>query len=182
MRTGATLLLFAGLVGCANRTATPPPATAGAGAAERAEFDARLALTWPAALPTVNRQVIPMEAGDHVNYTAMYADKRPEGVVVFTARIDEYPAAMWAQTSPEEILESTVFAFRKNELSRMPVAHGPRKYPGFDILSKRDDLTTRKLVVVAKPRVYAVTAASKDAAALTRPEVVAFFDSFTVRD
>lgn len=123
-----------------------------------------------------------MEVGEYTNYTALYSERRPNGAVIFAAHVAEYPAAMWEKSSPEEILESSVFAFRKDELSRKPVEHGPRKYPGYDILSKRNDLTTRKLVVVAKPRVYAVSVGTKDANALTRPEVAAFFDSFAVRD
>lgn len=45
MRTGAILLLLVGLVGCANRTATPAPTAPDPGAVARAEFDARLTIT-----------------------------------------------------------------------------------------------------------------------------------------
>lgn len=182
MRTGAGLLLLAGLLGCANPNVKVTPAPSNPDARDKADFDNWVSITWPAAPPRVERQVTSMELDEHENYTALYADKRPDGVVIFAAHIDVYPHAMWEKSSPEEILESTVFAFRKYELSRKPFAHGPHKYPGFDILSKRNDLTTRQIAVVAKPRVYTVSVSSKDETALTRPEVVAFFDSFAVRD
>src|SRR5690242_18801526 len=74
----ATAFLATG--GCSN---TP-------GRSAKLEFDPGLALKWPGT-PSEKSQVIPTPLGDQKHYDASYTEQTPEGTLVFSAFVMEYP-------------------------------------------------------------------------------------------
>ncbi|HVK18552.1 MAG TPA: hypothetical protein VM533_16575 [Fimbriiglobus sp.] len=174
---GVVMALAIGVSGC---TKPPGIGTSPSAAAERQlTFDPNLRLKWPGP-PSEDSQLLNNEVGEQKHYSATFTDKRPEGVVIFSAFVDEYPADAVKQADPEELLTATVFAFKADEVSQKKFAHGPQKYPGFDILSQSDGKFDRKLVVVAGRRVYHIAVTSTKEEWLKAPEVQAFFDSLSL--
>ena len=85
-------------------------------------------------------------------YWAKLVDKRPDGVLILHAYVDEYSAASLKGATIKELMFAKVFAFRRDEVSRKEIEHGPTKYPGLDILMRQDGIWTRKVLVAASPR------------------------------
>jgi len=117
---------------------------------------------------------------------AMFADKRPGGLVLFSAFVEEFPEKALMGTSAKDLLAAYVFAFRKDETSRKELEHGPKKYPGLEISRQRTSPLgmrfDRSLVVFAGRRIYDISVSSKDKESLNRPEVKAFVESLIIAD
>jgi hypothetical protein len=170
--------LVLGGVGCSKPA--PQAGTNQSATGERQlNFDPKLRLKWPGP-PQEDSQLLPTEAGEQKHYSATFADKRPGGVIIYTAFVMEYPADSVKREDPEELLSAYVFAFRADEVSRKKVEHGPRKYPGFDIISQRGGRFDRKLVVMADRRMCHIGVSSTKEEWLKAPEVQAFFDSLSL--
>jgi len=145
-------------------------------------FRPKLSLKWPGK-PSENSQIIHGPFGDEKFYDAMYADKRPTGTIMYSAHVMEFPAKELKGASPKQLLEASVFAFKKDETSRKEISFGKKKYPGLDITSRSAKLLfSRKIVVLVGTRLYTVSVASKDEQALKAPEGKAFFESFVLDD
>jgi hypothetical protein len=142
-------------------------------------FNPGLGLKWPGA-PHESIQNLTTEAGEHKQYTATFTEKRPEGVVVFSAFVTEYPVGALRGTDPKELLAAHVLASRKDETSRQAIAHGPQKHPGLDVATRSGTRVGRRLVVMAGRRLYEVGVSSTNEELMRGSKVKAFFDSFAV--
>jgi hypothetical protein len=143
-----------------------------------ASFAPELRLQWPGEVPegTVS------DHGDGSrSYSAASWMNRHGVRLLYRVLVLEYPAAAMKDTAPAELLEAYHASTRKYELSRTPVTHGPKKYPGLDVRIKTG-LVFRQLTVVAGRRLYSVSVSVSvpKAAALDAPDVEAFFDSFAI--
>ena len=152
---------------------------------EQLSFNPKLALKWPGK-PFESSQVLTTKDGEQKHYSAMFADKRPDGLVLFSAFVEEFPEKALKGTSAKQLLAAYVLAFRKEETSRKELEHGPKKYPGLDITSQHASPSgirfNRKLVVLAGRRIYCISVDCKDKEFLNRPEVKAFFESLAIAD
>jgi hypothetical protein len=178
MRYCVVMALVFGEFGCSKPT---PQAGTNQPATEERQllFDPNLRLKWPGP-PQEDSQQLATEAGEQKHYSATFADKRPGGVIIYTVFVMEYPADSIKREDPEELLSAYVFAFRADEVSRKKVEHGPRKYPGFDIVSQRDGRFSRKIVVMADRWMCHIGVSSTKEEWLKVPEVQAFFDSLSL--
>ncbi len=170
MRT--IVLLCAGTlaaVGCSKSGAT----------GDQLSFHPALTLSWPGA-PTESSQVLPTEGGDLKHYDATFAEKRPNGVVIFSASVQEYPEKEAGRLSSRQWLDAFVFASRKNETARKELDFGPQKYPAIETTTRSGKLFTRRLVVLAGARFYDIAVTASSETFLGDEEVKGFFDSFRV--
>jgi hypothetical protein len=131
-------------------------------------FKPGLNLKWPGT-PTVL-------AGDQEHYAATLTQKEPEGLIVFSAFVMQYPELQGAD--PNELLGAYVFGSQKSEISRKKIEFGRDKHPGFDIATRSGSRFGRKIVVMAGPRLYEISVLSTNEKLLGGPEVRAFIDSF----
>ncbi len=180
MRSSTAFLIVAACVssGC-SKGAPAAPAQA------EPAFDPKLILKWPGT-PSENRQAIPGEAG-FKGYSAMLTDKRAGGFIIFAANVNEYPEKTLLEEDPKALLETYLLAFKENEISRKEVKHGSKQYPGLEInawsiAASGPPLISRRLVVMAGPRMYYISVTGSNKELMNAPEVQAFFDSFDVKD
>ncbi|HJZ91259.1 MAG TPA: hypothetical protein VKE40_10325 [Gemmataceae bacterium] len=164
-------LLTAAVVLAAGSAVADPPG--------RSEFDPGLRLKWPGT-SSESSTVLPGDQVEIRTYSAIYTGKGPDGAVVYSAVVLEYPQAAVKDASPEELLAAYVFATRKHEVSRKSIEHGPAKLPGLDIVIRRDGRVTRRVVVAAGQRLYAVSVTAKGEALPDAAEVKEFIDSLAV--
>jgi hypothetical protein len=136
-------------------------------------------LKWPGA-PQESTQAITDRGGELKHYNALFARRGPEENIIFAASAYELPDKEVRDSNPEERLAASMIALRKDEISRKEIEHGPKKYPGFDILTQSKGLFSRHLVVIAGPRTYMVSVSSRKEALLDSPEVLEFFESFAI--
>jgi hypothetical protein len=152
---------------------------------EQLSFMPKLKLKWPGK-PSESSQILATRDGEQKHYDAMFADKRPDGVVLFFAAVEEFPEEALKASSAKDLLLAYVFAFRKEETSRKELEHGPKKHPGLEISSQRTSPLgmrfCRRLVVFAGQRIYEISVSSKDKESLERPEVKAFLKSLAIAD
>jgi hypothetical protein len=137
-----------------------------------------LTLKWPGP-PSENIQATP-GGGLEPTYAATYVSRSPGRFLLFSAGVTDFGPKVAEEMSPEDLLAASVTAFQKDEVSRTPIEHGPRRHPGFDIVSRRDGKVTRKVVVVAGSRVFTVSVTTSKEELLEDLEVKAFFQSFAV--
>jgi len=144
-------------------------------------FKSKFTLKWPGK-PSEDSQILKTNDGEEKHYSAMFADKQPEGAVVYSAFVIEYPEKALKGTTPKEMLAAYVFAFQKEETSRKEIEHGKNKHPGLDITSKSAKFFGRKVVVMVQPRLYEIAVTAKNESSLKTKEVSAFFDSLKVEE
>jgi|SRR5262245_1155457 len=138
-----------------------------------------LKVTWPGP-PEENLQANP-GGGVERSYHATYVARSAGRVLLFSAFVDDFGVRA-GELSPDDRLAASVTAFQKDEVSRTPIEHGPRRHPGFDIVSRRDGKVTRKLVVVAGSRVFTVSVTTSKEELLEALEVKRFFESFAIEE
>jgi hypothetical protein len=148
---------------------------------EQLSFKPKLDLKWPGK-PSESSQVLATAEGDQKHYSALFTHKHPSGVVLFSAFVEEFPDKALKGASPKELLAAYVFASKKNETSRKEIEHGAKKYPGLEITTRTDKQFGRKVVVMARSRIYEVSVTSKTEAALKIPAVKTFLESLAVGD
>jgi hypothetical protein len=132
-------------------------------------------LKWPGAPD--ESQIMPTKAGEETHYRAMLTHKQPEGNVLFSASVTQFPGK---GADPNDLLEWYLFSSQKSEISRKKIEVGPNKHPGFDITTRSASIFGRMVVVMAGPRLYEVSVTTKNEKLLGGPEVKAFIDSFTL--
>src|SRR5262249_37564088 len=120
------------------------------------------------------------DIGELKHYSAMGSVKKAHGVIIFSAFVEEYPEKAVKDKSAKQMLNAYVLVTKKGETSRKEIEHGPKKFPGLDIVYKSGAFFGRKLVVIVGPRIYEVAVMSKSEELLKADEVKPFIDSLAV--
>jgi hypothetical protein len=181
----ALVVSIASTVGC-SKGGSPSLSSPSNSATKELDFDPKLVLKWPAA-PRESHQALPVEGGEFKIYSASLTEKRPGGLIIFGVDVEEYPEKTLKAYKPGEMLTEHEIPFHKEETNRKEIEHGRKKYPGFDITRQHVNpsgriLFMRSLVVMAGPRIYAVSVSSTKEEWLSGPDVKEFFDSFEIRE
>jgi hypothetical protein len=143
------------------------------------KFDPKLVLKWPSD-SSANSHVEISDIGELKHYSAMGSVKKADGIIVFSAFVEEYPEKAVKDISATQRLNTYVLGTKKGEISRKEIEHGPKKCPGLDIVYKSGSFFGRKLVVIVGPRIYEVAVTSKNQELLKGDEVNSFIDSLAV--
>jgi hypothetical protein len=167
------VFLAPALVGCSKSSTTD----SGPGS----DFGLRLA--WPAP-PEESRTPATLSGGEIQTYMAHHISKAPGRFLMYSANVTDFGTAPGNRMGPRERLTAFKFAFRNEEVSRKEFEHGPKKYPGLDIVTRFGigEKVRRELVVADRNRVYLVSVTASTAELFQAPEVTSFFDSFSVED
>jgi hypothetical protein len=151
------------------------------GAIIPSNFKPAFVINWPGP-PHEDSTAIVSEHGQMSIYTALYTDRRPDGVLVLSVIAMEYPAAFQEELSAEERLEAALLGLKKSELSGKKLMHGPKNYPGLEVRKRTVGTSSRRMAILAGRIMYDVSATSKEEKLLDLPEVDAFFKSFAIVD
>ena len=107
--------------------------------------------------------------------------KNPDGLLLFSVFVEEYPDEKFGGYTPKQMLESFTSVLQNDEISRKSIEHGPKKYPGLEFENRNEKQKWHSIVVIAGPRLYSISVtAARNEKLLERPEVAAFFDSFVL--
>src|SRR5262249_27790850 len=130
--------------------------------------------------PAEHGNTAPGEGGDVKTYTASYADRSPNGVLIYEASVLEYPTETPGSLAPAELLTAYLAGTARDETSRKQIAFGPNKYPGFDITSRPAGSHSRQRPVLAGQRIYAISVTRRNEELIHSPEAEAFLGSLEI--
>ena len=174
----ATAMVIATVqTGCAKKEASVVEPTVDSQSSTESQLGLHLA--WPGP-PNEGRTTVPGPGGDVQTYSAMYASKAPGLLVVYLANVIDSGTGAANQMDSRERVTAFMFTFQKTEISRKEFEHGSEKHPGLDVLRPQGKNVSRALVVVVGQRIYSVSVSAPNEELLTGPEVMAFFNSFTI--
>lgn len=171
----AMALILLPFTGCGSKTAKPQVV------AREQTFDPGLVLSWPNK-PEESSQVFDSSENLTKHYSASCALKLPDGILLFSAFVEEYADDKFGGHSPEQMLYFHNFGFMKNETSRKSIEHGTKKYPGLVIESRGEKVTTKRIEVVAVRRIYSISVSSRNEKLLARPEAATFLESLKIEN
>ena len=138
------------------------------------ELGRRLYVKWPS-----DPKELDKAAG---NYMATLADKRPEGLFLFSASIQESAEGLTDDDEAAKVVDVVVGLLGK-EISRKPIEFGGKKFPGLDVTHRGNSGNViRSVVVRSGTRIYTVSVSLPSEAALSNRDVVKFFDSLKIDD
>ena len=114
-------------------------------------------------------------------YSAMAFDKRPEGLFLFSASVQDRSEGM-TDDEAEKVLDVAV-GLLGEEMSRKPIKFGRSKFPGVDVTNRgKLGNVTRTIAIRSKTRLYTVGVSVPNEEALSNRDVVKFFDSLKIDD
>jgi hypothetical protein len=107
--------------------------------------------------PSVFPEELDKAAG---NYMATLADKRPEGLFLFSASIQESAEGLTDDEAAKVV--DVVVGLLGKEMSRKPIEFGGKKFPGLDVTHRGNSGNViRSVVVRSRTRMYTVSVSGR---------------------
>ena len=115
------------------------------------------------------------------NYMATLADKRPEGLFLFSASIQASAEGLTDDEAAKVV--DVVVGLLGEEISRKPIEFGGKKLEGLDVTHRGNSGNViRSVVVRSRTRIYTVSVSVPSEEALSNRDVVKFCDSLKIDD
>jgi hypothetical protein len=144
------------------------------------EFDPRLIVAWPGIPEESHRRIDAGTDREATIYSATFTQVDP--VTVFNVRVYELTERELEHYDPERRLASHFGGDEVVEQTRKRVALGRNKYLALEVTARDANLFIRRVNVLAGRSIISVEVNSLKQERLSDDDVIAFFDSFEIKD
>lgn len=145
------------------------------------DFDPKLTLEWPGTPEESRRRSHAGLADETSGYGASITFSQTVPVTRFAAAVTQFTEKTLQGLAPKQMLVDEALGEDK-ELTRKEIEHGPKKYPGLDVTAKSGDSFVRRVVVLARTRIYKIEVLSTKQERLNAEDVAKFFESFAITE